>query len=486
MPQDKRPEEDDDVDDEAETRKPPEVKAKSAGAASTKASASKAQTKSAGAASTKSAPAAERAAPADDDDESDDVDDEAETRKPPPVARDDDDESDEDGDQAARMAEALGLDEDDEGKKAPVEDEGPQNRAARRREEARARRKKRREGAKEAVVAKARSVDEDELPKDRNLRAKELLLRRREQAAGGGRVQSALLPSEMVDDALARSASAFSKWFRGNWNIIQWVIGGAIVVGGGLLFWTYHREKTSGNASAVLAAAVMAERGKVMEEDKRSEEEKELDQSKVFKTPEERSETAFASYKKVMDEHKGTGAAILAELGVAGLQLDKKEYDQALASYASVLATPLAGADLDVKGRAIEGTGLAKEGKGDVEGALKAFKDLEGIDAKGYKELAMYHQARLHLAKGDKDKAKELLKAAREKLMAPGVDGHPFQFLEAVVDETLRQIDPTAVPAKTSMTGPKGSQMSLEELEKLQRKIKEMTEQKGAEHPDEH
>jgi tetratricopeptide (TPR) repeat protein len=478
VPQDDRPEEDDDdVDDEAETRKPPEVKVKQ------------------GAAPKRAEPAATKRAARDDDDDEpdaddDDVDDEAETRKPPAVAEADADDEPEDEQQAARVAEALGLDEEGESKpkSAPVEDEGPQNRANRRRDEARERRRKRREGAKEAVVAKARVVvDDDDLPKDRNARAKELLLRRREQAAGGGRaVQSALLPGEMVDDALARTASAFSKWFRGNWNVIQWVLGGAILVAGGLVFWNHQKEKTSGNASSALAAAVLAERGKVMEEDKRPDEEKELDPAKVFKTPEERSQTAFAAYKKVVDEHGGSGAAILAQLGIAGLHLDKKEYDQALAAYATVLSTSLAGADPDVKGRAIEGTGLAKEAKEDIDGALKAFKDLEAIDAKGYKELALYHQARLHLAKGDKEKAKELLKSARDKLMAPGVDGHPFQFLEAVVDETLRKIDPTSVPPKTSLSGPKGPQMTMEELEKIQKKIRDMTEKKAGEHDDEH
>ena len=68
---------------------------------------------------------------------------------------------------------------------------------------------------------------------------------------------------------------------------------------------------------------------------------------------------------------------------------------------------------------------------------------------------------------------KEPVKQAREKLQAPGVDGHPFQFLEAVVDEALRKIDPSAVPAKTSLSGPKGTNMSPEELEKLIKKARD-------------
>jgi tetratricopeptide (TPR) repeat protein len=147
------------------------------------------------------------------------------------------------------------------------------------------------------------------------------------------------------------------------------------------------------------------------------------------------------------------------------------------------VASPLAGADADVKGRALEGMGFAKEGKGDLDGALETFKQLEAIDAKGYKELAQYHQARILIAKGDTEKAKELLKVAREKLSAPGLDQNTFQYLEAVIDETLRKIDPSAAPARTQLGGPKGSSMSPEELERLIQQARENAEKKaGGEH----
>lgn len=401
-------------------------------------------------------------------------------------------------DAAARVAEALGVGgSDDEVEAGAGADEAvpaketaaAPNRAARRRDEAQRRRKKRSGGAGE---------DKEELPRDRNARAKELLLRRQEQATEGGRRPIDLLPGEMVDDALARTWSATGKWLRANFNVLQWVILAGLVGLGGFLFYTTRVEKKAGGASEALVSGIAAQRGRVMEEDKRSEEEKEYDLGRVFKTSDERSDTALAGYNKVIDQYPGTGAAMLAKLGQAGVLLDKRDYAHALDAYNVVLSSPLANADLDVKGRALEGAGYAKEGKGDIDGALETFKELGKIDAKGYKELSKYHQARLLLAKGEKEKAKDLLKEVlalksgdkdptkdilsnpADKGTLPGVDSQTFPFLKTMSEELLRSIDPSAVPARTRLGGPAGSQMTPEELQELIKRAREKAEQKGA------
>ena len=61
----------------------------------------------------------------------------------------------------------------------------------------------------------------------------------------------------------------------------------------------------------------------------------------VFKSAEERRDTALASYRKVTSTYPGTGAAILARLGEAGLLLDKRNWDGATA-YRDVKASALA------------------------------------------------------------------------------------------------------------------------------------------------
>jgi predicted negative regulator of RcsB-dependent stress response len=390
-----------------------------------------------------------------------------------PEARDDE------GSQAAkRVATALGVDdaEQEEDKGEEGEEAAAPNRAARRAEAAQ-RRKKRKQGA-EAAKPTEEAADEP-LPKDKNARAKELLKRRREQAASPGR-SIQLLPGEMVDDALARGSSAIGKWIRQNWGIIQWVIVAAVAAGGGFLFYQSRVDKKDAKATAALMAGVSADRGRVMAEDKRSEEEKEADPSKVFKTAEDRTETAMAAYKRVIAEHGGTAAAVLARLGEAGDYLDKQDYAHALEGFSAVSSSTLAAADPDLKGRALEGLGFAKEGKGDVDGALATFKELEGVDARGYKELGLYHQGRIWLAKGDKDKAKDYLKQAHDKLEQPTTEGQAaFRYLQQMTDETLRRIDPGLVPNKApAIGGPKGGAMTADEIEKLKRQLMEQLKQK--------
>ena len=99
----------------------------------------------------------------------------------------------------------------------------------------------------------------------------------------------------------------------------------------------------------------------------------------------------------------------------------------------------------------------------------------------------MYHQARILYAKGDTDKPKELLKSAREKIKSansgnpagPMGELRPFAFLESQIDDLLRRIDPTAIPASAppGMGGmPPGmgdpSQMTPEKLQRLQEQLK--------------
>lgn len=401
-------------------------------------------------------------------------------------------------DAALRVAEALGVGEGEAGEagdesEAKGEEESaaaPPNRAARRRDEALRRKRRRAGGAAEG---------EEEAPaaKDRNARAKQLLRKRQEQATEPRPV--ALLPGEMVDDALARTWSATTKWLRTNFNILQWIILVGLVGGGGYLFYVSRVEKKSGNASGVLLAAVAAERGRVSAEDKRSEDEKQFDPTRVFTTPEERADAAMAAYNQVIDQHPGTGPAMLAKLGQAGVFLEKRDYAHAIEAFSAVLASPLGNADADVKGRALEGMGFAKEGAGEIDGALETFKELGKLDAKGFKELSRYHQARMHLAKGEKEKAKDLLKEllgkkseqaadpTKDALSNPsdktnplGLDQSSFPYLKTQVEDLLGRIDPAAVPKGIDLSSPMGGRLTPEQRKEIERKLQEAAEKAGA------
>jgi hypothetical protein len=186
-------------------------------------------------------------------------------------------------------------------------------------------------------------------------------------------------------------------------------------------------------------------------------------------------------------------------MGEAGVLLDKRDWDGALTAYNEVKASALASADVTVRGRALEGIGIALEGKKDIDGALKAFHELENTDSRGLKELGMYHQARILYAKGESDKAKGLLKSARERLKGteasskspppgPGGESRPFSFLESQVEDLMRRIDPAALATEPALPVPgaaAGKSVTPDNLKKLQEELQRKMMEKHQKSDDE-
>lgn len=320
-------------------------------------------------------------------------------------------------------------------------------------------------------------MSDENKPKDRNEAVRQQLLKKRTDEA---QKKVPLAPGELVDDALARATHSSMSWLRSN---VATVAGAALVAvlgGAGYLIYEWRTAKEAQAASVELGRAVLRQRGYISETPRTDEES--LDPTPTFKSKEERAEAALAAYRAVVAEHKGTGAGILARLGEAGVLLDKQDWDAALTAYREVKESPLGTADVDVRGRALEGMGFALEGKGDTEGALKSFRELENTDVRGFKELGMYHQARLHMGKGEVDKAKELLSGARERLQRPS-DTRPFTYLTVAVDDLLRQVDPSAVPEPAGIGGrPLGADDIRRLQEEFQRRVQEAQEKAAGEH----
>jgi hypothetical protein len=330
---------------------------------------------------------------------------------------------------------------------------------------------------------------------DRNQNIKQQLLKKREEAV---RRKVPLAPGEMVDDALARGMSGAGRWLTKNFGVLQWLIVAAIAGGIGYVVYDNRSIKRAEQASAELIKATASERGRIVAGSTSKEEDNADDPTPVFKSVEEKRETALASYRKVTTSFPGTGAAILARLGEAGVLLDKREWDPALAAYNDVKSSSLAAADVTVRGRALEGVGLALEGKNDIEGAAKAFRELENTDARGLKELGMYHQARIHYAKGETDRAKELLKNARERLKTtessmkaasppPGGESRPFGFLESQIEDLLKRIDPAALAEEPALpaAGAAGKGATPENLKKLQEELQRKLQERAQKPADE-
>ena len=267
-----------------------------------------------------------------------------------------------------------------------------------------------------------------------------------------------------ADPLLDRTVD-FSKWAKKNQSMVTGVVAAAVLAVAGSFGYVAYEHKRESSASTQLAKAVADEQGRIGDPDKEEDADRPHDPTPIFKTNDDRREAALQGYRGVETKYPGTGAAILARLAEGSLLLDKEDADGALAAYGDVVGSALAHADTEVRGRALEGLGFAYELKADaqtgdgakdlLEKAAKEYRELTNTDVDGFKELGMYHQARIFQKEGSKDQAVDLLKKLHERLHKGGSDEHTFVYLEQVADDALRSLAPDALPPKSSGMGPR-------------------------------
>jgi hypothetical protein len=308
-----------------------------------------------------------------------------------------------------------------------------------------------------------------------------------------------------ADPLLERAARAGS-WIKEHRQTFGAFAAVALLAIAGFGGWSYWQEKRNGQASALLAQGLLDQHGylsdKVADDD--DDDTKPAHLYPTFKSAAERRDAALAKYRAVQSKYPGTGAAILAQLAEGSLLLDAGDTKSATAAYEQVKDSPLGQADGEVRGRALEGIGFADELLAQTDAsnkdkhlsdALGEFEALEHVDVNGFKELGLYHQARVQEAKGDKAKAIELLKDVQKRVSDPG-ETHPFSYLEFVVEDRLRELDPTALPPKAPKTldrsaggrgrgvgpggGPGGLDMNDPQVQKL---LEQMRQRKGTDSP---
>jgi hypothetical protein len=266
-----------------------------------------------------------------------------------------------------------------------------------------------------------------------------------------------------ADPLLERAARA-STWIKEHRQTFGALAAVALLGVAGFSGWAYWQDKRNSEASSLLAQALSDQHGYVSDKvaDDDDDDAKPRQLYPTFKTAGDRRDAALAKYRAVESKFPGTGAAILAQLAEGSLLLDAGDAKGAAAAYEEVRGSALGQADGEVRGRALEGIGFADELLATTDApnkdkhlgdALDEFVKLENVDVDGFKELGLYHQARVQQAKGDKAKAIELLKDVQKRVSAPG-ETHPFSYLEFVVEDRLRELDPTALPPKAPKAGP--------------------------------
>jgi hypothetical protein len=366
----------------------------------------------------------------------------------------------------------------------------------------------------EAIAARVDRIGEEtELDRVANEEEKKLLERKKSQkkrgleAAASKRLAkigesavkrpSALGAVNPDADPLLEQAARASTWIKEHRQTFGGIAAVGLLAIAGFGGWSYWQDKRNGQASALLAQALSDQHGYVSDKEPDDDDDttKPAHLYPTFKSAAERRDAALAKYRDVQSKYRGTGAAILAQLAEGSLLLDAGDSKGATDAYWAVKESALGKADGQVRGRAFEGLGFADEldAKSDpankdkhLNEALQEFQFLENVDVNGFKELGLYHQARVEEAMGDKAKAIDLLKDVQKRVSDPG-QTHPFSYLEFVVEDRLRELDPSALPPKAPKSmgggpggagramgaGPGGLDMNDPQVQKLIEQLKQ-------------
>ncbi len=306
--------------------------------------------------------------------------------------------------------------------------------------------------------------------RDRNARlraqAAEERRAKREREKAPVAVPLGLDASERMDDIFVRSTHAAAGWLRNNFRWLQWVVIGGVVFGFGVQGYRYSAKSKAAESADALAIGLVAEGATVRpastDENKSDNPELgQIDPRPVYDSEQARFAAAEQGYRKAIATYGKTGAGWLSRLGLAGVLYDQQKWDEALEQYRAVRASELVKTDPDALGRCLEGIGLSLEGKGDQEGSLQAFRELTNQEGSpSLATLGLFHQARILLSQGHKEKAKELATKAKERLdkesQAPSDkdkdkdQGPPKRpgFVAESVKMLLARIDPAAAPTR--------------------------------------
>lgn len=332
-----------------------------------------------------------------------------------------------------------------------------------------------RAGAHENVGARSVIHDPTEALRDRNRRTRELARDRRRARRDQEEEREVVVgldAAEMVDDVLSRTMHSATKWVRKHSTLVQSLVVASFALLIGYPIWTYVTNRASEKRATALYQALLKDRAAVGEKPQILNPNPEtLDTREVVASNAERAQNADQAYRAAIAATDGHRQQSLAQMGLAGALYDQRKYEEAAAVYEQVKGSKGAGLDEELRGRAIEGIGLSREGIGDLDGALKAFGELQNAKPSLLARTGLYHRARVLHAKGKTDDAKQALKELGEKLEGDSAVGATRTLRQAWL-ELLSEVDPEQAKKAAPMGMAEGT-----DPEELKRQLMEMLQQ---------
>lgn len=233
----------------------------------------------------------------------------------------------------------------------------------------------------------------------------------RQQAAAVG-----LDAGERVDDALVRATDRMGRFVKRHFNVMQWVFVGAIAVWIGVQVFNYRKLKSEAKVGDNLGKGAHAALAPIDKDEEAVVPGMPADPRPKYDNDAARLKAAREGYEAAIALKKSEGSVLVAELGLAGLDLDEGKAAEARTRYERVKSAPYAQKDSELRGRALEGIALSYEAANDNEAAIKAYREIENSGIEGFVEMAMLAQARILVEKGDTAAAKEALDKLQKRL----------------------------------------------------------------------
>jgi hypothetical protein len=217
------------------------------------------------------------------------------------------------------------------------------------------------------------------------------------------------------DEFISFWAKAFQK-VEPYLRAIGFTLAGALVVILGTWAVTHWLEGRAQGAAELFGRAVKIYDAELFVGDKAPENKDEQNPVPRFKTEKERADAALAELDKLDKQYGSSQVALDGVLVRAGILYDQGKYDEAQKHYDKLAGqAPPSTAVLVV---AKEGSALCDEQRGKLDDALNKYKSMvpEGKSGDFYRDRALYAQARIHIKKGEKIKAAEILKEITVKM----------------------------------------------------------------------
>jgi hypothetical protein len=207
-------------------------------------------------------------------------------------------------------------------------------------------------------------------------------------------------------DKFQQAATQAASWISARRKHV--VLVGAIVVGAAVLLAVLQvvrqgREERAGQAAAELLSTASGDVSAVPLPGL---------PGPFFPSDEAKQKAIVDAAKKVLAEHPGTGAALLAALSLGDAQVRLRAWDDAKAAYEQYLAAAPQGDSL--RFGALEGIAIAEEAKGAFDAAAATYERL-GREVPAFSDRADLERARVLARAGKVADARALLGTFGEK-----------------------------------------------------------------------